>query len=135
VMRAHWSVRDRFPLAPGWKCGSPAAEELRVGDLADHGLGTHLEGMTKSAEPAHGLVAVDALGIDDPDAPEQLHRALGRQKRALGRRPLSDGEHSDDAVGPGWSDPAFSVLGTRSGSFDADGRRPIAEPEARASAP
>ena len=57
------------------------------------------------------------------------------EKRALIHRPLSAAKQREDAVRPGGSDPAFCVVGTGSCSFDMYGRRPIAEPEAWASAP
>jgi hypothetical protein len=65
---------DGIPLAAGRERGAAAADDARVGDLADDGDGTDVERSPQRLVTAGGTVRMEALRIDDTDSGQQHER-------------------------------------------------------------
>ncbi len=76
VVRLRGLRRYRRPLAPGRKRRAAAAEQARLGDLADHRLLAHGEGLVEGEETPMGEVVVDRRRIDHARSPQELELRL-----------------------------------------------------------
>src|SRR5204862_6200298 len=77
VVRARRGAGDRVPLAARWKSRAAPAEQPRVGDLADHRFGPHLNCPSERSVAARGPVAVEAARVGVPDTAQQAHLRAG----------------------------------------------------------
>ena len=76
VVRVHRVARHRVPLAAGRERGAAAAEQLRVGDLADHAGRAQLERAPQRRVAAGGAIAVEAGRVDVADPAQQPQARL-----------------------------------------------------------
>ena len=134
VVRTRGGPGHRVPLASGRKGGASAAQELRVGELADHPLRTQLQRAPEGRIAARGAIAVEALGIDLAGAAQQAELAARlRDADRFSLRPLAAIEHLTHHFGFRVSDAPLHVAHSR--SLHQHRRCLIAQPQAGAPVP
>ena len=134
-MRPHRVSRHGVPLSARRERGAPAAEEPRVGHLADDACRAHVDRRAQRGVAARGPVAVEALWVDLSDPAQEPKRRVARlrHQRRRRRRRGGAGERGGDVGRPGRGD---LVLGrVLSGRRHERGGSPLAHPQARALEP
>ena len=115
VVRLRRLLRDRLPLRPCGKCCAAAAEQARVGHLAQHACGTELERPAQGGVTAHRDVRIERRRIEvvcDASQEAQARLSVLRQRRPR----LRD----------------LELVRRIAGDGAERGRRAVAQPETRA---
>ena len=136
VVRPHRLPGDRVPLPSGGERRPAAAEELGVGDLADHPLGAKADRVPQCLVPAERPVRVQARRIGHVHPAEQLQRSVTGLREARVRRQARGQIAGEDFLRLRRvhfaEEPLHRLL---AGNGDERGRCLVAEPQAGAPEP
>src|SRR5258706_13925632 len=135
MMGADGRLGDRVPFATRWKRRPAATQQLRIADLADHALLPELDGAPKRGIPPVAAIAVNALRINDANAPEQPPsppRGEGRGE-GLELRPSATTQYPQSRI-DGQADQLPFMM-SRPGPLHQPGRAPVAPTKTSAPRP